>query len=235
MSAFVQGWYDGATRVNAHPGRIGGAIDPEVGVVHTTDCMPGSMPAIVKSWSTTPGVGACAHFILGRSPVSGIVQMIPINRNGNHAGGSPRHGWYNATRVGKPGIAVHPNTIAVGIELDCAGYLGRQVGGRWVHPDTKRQIAAMDVDVDGHGRGWHKVTPYQYDALGKLIDDLRSAMRMVRPGLTIVPNGTYKDNGVLWADRGAAVGVVGHATLDPTNKTDPGPFVMQWIAKRYPA
>jgi N-acetylmuramoyl-L-alanine amidase len=236
----ADGWYDGARRVDAHRGRVGGTIDPEVIVVHTTDCMPGSMPAIVKSWSSVAGNGACAHAIIGRTPVDGMVQMIPFTRNANHAGGYPGHGWYlanNAPARAAGAPLVHPNTIAVGIELDCAGYLGRPVNsaGRqvWLHPDTKREIAASDVDVDEQGRGWHKVTQYQYDTLGNLIDELRAGMRLPRPGLTISPNGTYADNGVKWADVGARVSVVGHVTLDPLQKTDPGPFVMGWLAAHF--
>lgn len=241
----VNGWYFGqdSRRVDAHAGRVGGTIDPEVVVVHTTDCMPGSMCAIVKSWSTVAGNGACAHFVIGRSAVDGVVQLIPTNRNGNHAGGSPKHGWYQVPK-GPGGTAsgpmqIHPNTIAIGIELDCAGYLGRPVrvlstGPMWIHPDTRREVAAADVDVDGRGTGWHRVTTYQLDALGKLIDELRHSMRVPRPGLTVAPNGDYKENGVPWAAATQA-GVVGHATLDPTNKTDPGPFVMDWIRARYGA
>jgi hypothetical protein len=233
------GWYDGARRVDAHPGRVGMTIDPEVIVVHTTDCMPGSMPAIVRSWSSVAGNGACAHFIIGRDAASGVVQLIPTNRNANHAGGSPKHGWYQVPHPIDPKFGpehVHPNTIAIGIELDCAGYLGRplMMAGRkvWYHPDTRRAVA--DVDVDEHGRGWHRVTTYQYEALGRLIDELRRWIRLPRIGLTIAPNGGYQDNGVPWAAMTQSA-VVGHATLDPTNKTDPGAFVMAWIRSRYGA
>lgn len=241
------GWYDGARRVDAHPGRVGCTIDPEVIVVHTTDCMPGSMPAIIRSWSSVAGNGACAHFIIGRNATDGVVQLIPTTRNANHAGGFPKHGWFSippneAQRTGQ--ILLHPNTIAIGIEIDCAGYLGQPhaipgAGMRWFHPDTWREVAAADVDVDQCGRdqcgrGWHKVTPYQYEALGTLIDELRHSMRLPRAGLTVAPNGGYQENGVTWAATTQST-VVGHATLDPTNKTDPGPFVMDWIRARYGA
>lgn len=257
----IDGWYSEARRVDAYHGRLGGVIEPETFVIHTTDCMPGSMPAIVKSWTTTVGNGACANFIIGRNPDDGLVQLAATTRNGAHAGGSkfvngqwsPWHGWYVAwqgvdhgfrvPRVGDTGanVTIHPNTIAIGIELDCAGYLGRPVGDgvrvvsrRWIHPDTKREVAACDVDVDERGIGWHKVTSYQLDTLAALIDAVRPTMKPVRPGLRVSPNGTYKDNGVSWASTQQA-DVVGHVTLDPTNKTDPGPFVMDWIRARYGA
>lgn len=240
----ASGWYRNSTQVLAHPSRMGGAIVPEAIVVHTTDCMPGSMPAILNSWSKTSGNGACAHAIIGRSPTDGVVQMIPFNRNGNHAGGL-KHGWYGMPRVDpKTGTdtgalaLIHPNTIAIGIELDCAGYLGHPVAGKWIHPDTKREVTAADVEVDPAGKGWHKVTQYQLDQLGAMIDAIRAwdafaAAVAQRGTLQVVPNGSYRDNGVPWGDVTGKTGVVGHVTLDPTNKTDPGPFMMAWIRQHY--
>jgi N-acetyl-anhydromuramyl-L-alanine amidase AmpD len=240
------GWYTEATQVLSHVGRVGGTIEPSAVVVHTTDCMPGSMPAIVKSWSTTAGNGACAHFIIGRNPTAGVVQLISTWRNGNHAGGFPKHGFFKIESTDgtqyRTYPLIHPNTVSIGIELDCAGYLGRPysvVGGpHWRHPDTKREVAAVDVDVDATGKGWHSLTLYQYNELGKLIDaiiptlHLRATLERTN-GLTVVPNGDYAGNGVPWADTRGSNVVVGHCTLDPTQKTDPGPFVMAWIAKRY--
>lgn len=51
-------------------------------------------------------------------------------------------------------------------------------------------------------------------------------MSPTRPAV-VRPNGDYKANGVPWAKMEGAI--VGHATLDPTNKTDPGPFVTAWL------
>lgn len=48
-----------------------------------------------------------------------MVQFAPITRNANHAGGKT-HGWWY-TRAGGRGRLIHPNTVAVGIELDNAG------------------------------------------------------------------------------------------------------------------
>lgn len=219
------GFYSAATRVDAHAGRTGGTIAPEVITVHTTDTMPGTSPAIVNAWSKTPGNGACAHFVIDR--VGKIVQLVSIYRNGNHAGGYPAHGWFRSAIPQYPGMQpIHPNTIAVGIETENAGYLGKPQGGKWIHPDTKREIPASDVQIDVNGRGWHKATDEQLTALIELIDVLEATIKPMRQGLTIVPNGTYKDNGVPWAEVHNPR-VHAHAALDPTQKTDCGPFILQ--------
>lgn len=223
----TDGWYSDATRVDANPGRSGGVIAPEVITIHTTDTMPGTSVAIVNSWSKTPGNGACAHFVLDRDGV--IVQLVSLYRNANHAGGYPKHGWFDAPATGLlvKITAIHPNTIAVGIEVENAGYLGRrQKDGRWLHPDTRREIPAADVQVDSRGRGWHKATEVQMSVLSALIQVLESTIRPMREGLVIVPNGVYDDNLVPWAEV-TSPRVHAHASLDPTQKTDCGPFILQ--------
>lgn len=225
--SFVNGWYTGAARVDAHAGRIGGTISPEVITVHTTDTTAGTSAAIINSWHTTSGNGACAHFVIDRA--GAITQLVPITRNGNHAGGTPKHGWFSADG-GK--TLIHPNTIAVGIEIENGGYLGRQQNGKWIHPDTRREIAASDVKVDSRGIGWHAVTDAQYNALEQLIGDLRKTIGPPRANLKVIPDGDYKTNMVTWAGV-ERPGVHGHASLDPVNKTDPGPFTMDWIRARY--
>jgi N-acetyl-anhydromuramyl-L-alanine amidase AmpD len=49
--------------------------------------------------------------------------------------------------------------------------------------------------------------------------------------VTIASNGTYTDNGAKWAQLEHAR-IVGHVTLDPGNKTDPGPELIDWIKSR---
>lgn len=214
------GFYNGATRVNAHPWRVGAVISPEVITVHTTDTTAGTTAAIVHSQSTTPGKGECEHFIIDRS--GKFTQLISIYRNANHAGGSPRHGWF-ATQYDSH---IHPNTIAVGIEVENGGYLGHPINGKWIHPDTKREIASSDVQVDARGVGWHKPTDVQLATLITLLTILNRTIKPMRPGLYITPNGTYKENGVPWAEV-KSPRVHAHASLDPTQKTDCGPFILQ--------
>jgi hypothetical protein len=224
--AWDSGWWAYARPEHAHAGRIGRTIIPRAIVVHTTDTMPGGFASIVKSWTSKPGGGNAAHFMIGRTAEDGVVQFAPITKNTNHAGGA-RHGWFKSA-----GYLVHPNTCTVGIELDSGGSLRKRSDGTWYQPDTNRSVADSDVYVDTRGRGWHVVTPYQRETLKKLCDDLQACLTPFGEGTTIVPTGSYKENAVLWADSGGYLyprNCVGHVTLDPVRKTDPGPQVIGWL------
>lgn len=244
---FVNGWWKHARTFEIHKGRIGAGIVPDSTVVHTTDMAPGTMAALLKRWRDAIGEGAGAHFLIGKTPAGndaaiptgGVVQLASIMRNGNHAGGSivvngvrkASHGWYK----GPSGKLYHPNNRAVGIELDNAGRLARAgSGGRgdaWVHKDSGKIFAPANVFVDDHGRGYERVTDYQFTALETLLDALDAVMPQPSPGTTIVPNGGYKENGVPEASL-PWVREVGHWTLDPYRKTDPGPQVDAFLEAR---
>jgi hypothetical protein len=215
---FVDGWWTGADRKPAHAKRIGPAIVPRAIVVHTTDTL-NAFDAIVKSWTTTPGAGNAAHFMIGRTSGEGVVQFAPITRNANHAGGHV-HGNFQSASTG----LIHPNTVSVGIELEAGGRLKR-AGSTWVHPDTKKVVPDANVYVDARGVGWHVVTDYQLAVLDSLLDGLW--MQLQRRKLVAVPDDDYAKNGVPWA--GMPGELVGHVTLDPINKTDPGPQVLQHL------
>lgn len=230
-ATFVDGWYHAAARVPAWPGRVGGVIDPYITVVHTTDMYPGTMPALLKSWSTQVGKGNAAHFLLGRQentakagdyPNGGLVQMIPITRNGNHAGGG---GSFIVN-----GKAVHPNTVSVGIEIDCAGRLGKPRDGKFYYPGSLRIIPVEDAYVDEKGVGWHKVTEYQYGILDSLLHALQATYRTPPGTIGVHTKGTYKANGVPWGEMAGQI--VGHVSLNPTDKTDPGVQTMDWLRAR---
>jgi hypothetical protein len=240
-SAFdADGWYTGARRCLT-PLRMGAAIEPKGATVHTTDCMPGSMQNILRRWAQTRDSGAGAHFMIGRRaptfaeladeqwPSAGIVQMIPIKRNGNHAGGpGGDHGWLQVP--GAPS-KVHPNLVYVGIEIDCGGKL-RQMHSKAMHVDSGTIVDEADVFRDERGAPWHRITDYQFEALGKLLDDLDAVMGALPAGTMIVPNGSYQRNGVTWA---ALPGTrfVTHVALDPIRKTDPGPQATAWLREHY--
>ncbi len=206
----------------AHPGRVGPAITAKTLVVHTTDMLPESFQALVKAWTTSATNGACAHFLIGRDENQGVIQFVPTTKNGNHAGG-PVHGNYRLPT----GALLHPNVVAVGVELHGAGLL-RRVAGKWIHPDSGREIQSQDVYLDTHGRGWHTITPYQLRMLAALIVDL--GLPGLPVGTTVAPDATYASQGVAdYAATNLGPTIVGHCTLDPINKTDPGSQVMTWL------
>lgn len=226
--AWTAGWYVPATKLRAHPGRIGRTIVPKAVVLHTTDTMPGGFAAIARSWTSKPGKGNAAHFMIGRNEKDGVVQFAPVTKNANHAGGKPC-GMFQVPGGG----LVHPNASCIGIELDAGGYLGNPTAdGNYRHPDTGRPVAAADVFVDTRGRGWHRVTTYQLDQLQKLLTDIKFVLKPFPAGTVVKPTGNYKQHVVPWADSGGVLypfNCVGHVTLDPVRKTDPGPQVMGWL------
>lgn len=221
-------WWPRAVRKPAHHGRVGPAIKPWVIVLHTTDMLPRTFDAIVKSWTTTAGAGQCAHFLIGRTPTEGVIQFVPIDRNSNHAGGTT-HGWFLVD-----GKRVHPNTVSVGIEIHNAGQL-RLIDGKWRSWDYDHKqpqgdpFDPADVEVDAYRptRGWHKLTQYQHDTLTALLADLESVLAPTPANVTIESNGLQINP---WATV-TSFRIVGHVTLDPDRKTDPGPEVMREFAR----
>lgn len=229
---WIRGAWTKATQTPAHTGRVGGTILPRAIVVHTTDMHPSQFGALRKAWQERPGDGACAHFVIGRDATQGVLQFVSITRNGNHAGGNP-HGWWRSPpvnpRTDGNGTLYHPNTVAVGIELHAAGQL-KPTGkpGEYRHPDSGLLVPASEVELDAKGRPWHKVTPYQYAILRDLINDLMPLLGAWERGTAVKPDDTYESQGVPWAAT-PSIDVVGHVTLDPVNRNDPGPFVMEWL------
>lgn len=225
---WVAGWYAPALKLRAHPGRVGNTIVPRAVVLHTTDTMPGGFAAIARSWTSKAGAGNGAHFMIGRDEKDGVVQFVPITKNANHAGGKPC-GMFQVPGGG----LVHPNASCIGIELDAGGSLGKPgPDGVYRHPDTGRVVAAADVFVDTRGRGWHRVTAYQLDQLQKLLKAIQFVLKPFPASTVVKPTGNYKQHVVPWADSGGALyplNCVGHVTLDPVRKTDPGPQVMGWL------
>lgn len=242
----ADGYLKSARRCKAHPTRVGGEIDAMCIVVHTTDCGPGTMQGILKRWHEETGEGCAATFMLGRReatpeeiatepyPSCGVVQMVSIKYNANHAGGSrkvngafvPYHGNFKID-----GKIVHPNSCTNGIEIDNAGRLIKS-HGVWYHTDSGRSFTDAEVFVDERGKGWELVTDYQLTQLGMLIDALDAQLAHFPDGVEVVPNGNHDSNGVGWA-KTAQTRVVAHATLDPNNKTDCGPQVWAYLQKRY--
>lgn len=232
-----KGWDREARHWPVHDGRIGAVIDPIGAVVHTTDMMPATFAALLKVWKRDRGQGNAATYLLGREPwdgtpeaipTCGLVQLAPITRNSNHAGGfQGLHGWLtkNKTRV------AHPNSVYVGIEVHAGGRL-RKGKDKWIQTDSGKVVEPEDVFVAPDGTGWHRVTQYQLDTLGSLLDALDRRCRAVPAGWAVTASGDHKRCGVPWAPLGF-VRFTTHAELDPVRKSDPGPQVTAWMRERY--
>lgn len=223
---FDNGWWSLARQRPAFPGRIGGAIAPFAVVVHTTDIVPEAWDGLLNRWTTELGNGACAHFVIGRDSASGLVQLAPITNNANHAGG-PGHGSFAAG-----GQSWHPNTVSVGIEVHCAGGV-RRINGDWRFEESGAAQGAAIPDDDvipdpqRPGRGWHKVTDYQYEQLGALLDGLETVLAALPEGCvarSIEPPPAY---GIFATGRR-----VGHVSLHAAQRADPWPPTCDWLRAR---
>lgn len=217
---FPGGYWRGARRVDPHPARVGGVIDPCAIVDHMTDMHPDDWDALVNGWRIRGGDGACANLLVGRSEAHGCLALVPINRNGNHAGG-PGHGVFRDAA----GHDWHPNLLAIGIEFHCAGGMVRLIGGQWRFVEDGKihgePIAADEIEPDPQrpGRGWHLLTDYQKMMRDWLHKDLDAAMRPMPAGLRAVSMGEAVPSwGVPRSTR-----IVGHVSLDPKHRGDPWP------------
>lgn len=240
--AWQDGWYLGAIRRPSHEGRWGKAIIPRGRVTHTTDMLPSTFDPLIRNWSRDRGRGNGAHFLLGRTPDQGLVQLCPINRNGNHAGGPIVNGKAVCGFIEMGGKRVHPNTLYVGMEVHCAGRLDL-VKGQWRAcnrvKDAKtgkvtlvpkgEAIPSLDVEVDDKRpeRGWHKPTTFQLDQLALLYRDMDPHLKPFPADAKIIPSGEVP----AWAVA-RTLRDVGHISLDPVRKSDPGPQLMAWINRR---
>jgi len=225
---WVDGWWSEARRMPAHPGRVGGPIRPFATVVHSTDILPEEWDALIAAWTGKAGEGACAHFLIGRDEQHGTLQLVPITHNGNHAGG-PGHGVFRIPGRGD----LHPNLVAVGIEIHCAGGV-RHLNGAWrfVEGGVAHGAPLPDTEVTPDplrpGRGWHQVTDYQRERLGALLADLEPVLAPVPAGCVKVAFGeTPPAYAVLPNAR-----IATHAELDPVHRADPWNELSGWLQGR---
>lgn len=223
FGVFSGGWWSLAERRDAHAGRVGAVIAPYAIVVHTTDMTPNTWNGLINRWQTQPGNGACAHFAIGRSAAQGVVQLVPIDRNANHAGGDGHGSFVSGNQRD------HPNNVSVGIEIHCAGAV-RLIDGTWrlivdgvPQPEA---IPAVDVieDPARPGRGWHKVTEYQYEQLAALIEGLEAALEPMPEGCVAEALHPVPQYG-----RFASGRLVGHVSLSPHRRGDPWPPTCDWM------
>ena len=227
--AFVSGrWTHLDCRfIPAHTARIGPPITPMATGLHTTDMVPSTWKGLIDRWHSTPGDGACATFLIGRSRAEGVVQMVPIDRNANHLGG-PGHGNFVIN-----GKTVHPNTVTNGIEVHCAGGVQR-IRGVWRFVEggvaSGEPLPDEDVIADPQrpGRGWHVITDYQLSILDALLRDLDTVQVPLPAGSTTI---AYGESVPTWALHHSRR-VVGHVEMDPVHRSDPWPGGMSWLIRR---
>jgi N-acetylmuramoyl-L-alanine amidase len=226
LGVFAAGWWSLAVRHDADPGRVGGAIVPFATVVHTTDEPTETWETLITNWTTKAGDGSCAHFAIGRTEADGVVQLVPIDHNANHAGGAG-HGTFVAGAQ-----SWHPNLVSVGIELHCAGAVQQQ-DGAWRFFDngapSGQPIPDDEVvsDPDRPGRGWQMVTEYQYAQLGALLDGLEATLAPLPAGCVADSVEAPPAYGVFPTGR-----VVGHVSLTAARRGDPWPPTCDWIRAR---
>lgn len=223
---FVDGKYLGARYVEMHKGRIGGAINARAIVVHSTDMAPSSFEALIKSWTTQPGKGNGAHFLIGRDERQGVVQFCSIARNANHAGGPSAGAFVDGQR------RYHPNRYSVGIEVHNAGLL-RKIDGQWRQAErVDGKLVAVgpaysqsEVEIDSETRAYHLPTAWQIAELRKLIAALDATLAPAPENLIA---GQSVGRVQPWAHC-ADARVVFHASLDPTRKGDPWPVIARMV------
>lgn len=211
-----EGWYNLAKHKPADPGRVGKHTSPRAVVIHSTDMLPRTHNALVRSWTTQRGEGNAAHFLIGRTPEEGITQFVSCLRSANHAGGKLGGGVLigDKRRIGW-------NLASIGIEVHNPGAL-RLDKGFWCY-DGEPFRDADDPEVEAmYCRGWLKYTDYQMEAVSTLIQTI-SVWPWFQPlpeyaTISIDGNETPK----AWARVSDPV-LVGHATINPMRKSDPGP------------
>lgn len=213
----------------AHSGRIGGTITPRAFVVHTTDMLPGTDTPLVKAWQRSAGAGNAAHLLIGRDPSIGVVQFVPLNRNANHAGG-PSYGTIDGE---------HPNRCTIGIELSAAGMLklGKDEKGdiHWVYDDNGNQRILFPHDSPevivhpgNHNYGFQILSQYQIDTLRQVMYAITAwnQFKPFKPDVKVTSGRGERPPS--WATVTDPL-VVGHITLDPSRKSDPGVSGMEFV------
>jgi len=225
--AFVDGWWIGARRVHAHPGRVGPPIRAIATGLHTCDMLWDEWDALHEAWTGKPGDGACANVLIGPDELHGVSQFVPMTHNSNHMGG-PGHGVFV---IG--GREVHPNTITNSIEIHCAGGV-RLVNGQWRLVENGvahgTPIPASDVipDPQRPGRGTHRITDYQYATVARLLADLNAWQAPLPAGTTTRAFGET----VPAIAHGKSPRVVTHWEMDPVHRSDPWAQCCAWLRSR---
>jgi hypothetical protein len=89
-------------------------------------------------------------------------------------------------------------------------------------------VPEKDVWWAPDGVPWHVVTEYQFDKLRQLLEDLKAVLHPMPGDVKVIPDGDYQANGVPWAAPWRP-DLLGHVSLDPVNRNDPGPQVLSVV------
>ena len=141
---------------------------------------------------TDAASGVSTHLLIGRD--GRVVQFLPFNRIGHHAG----HSWWEMEK--------HLNTSSIGIELDNAGRLRKGIDdqGREVRMSRKTIIPDEHVKWAPHWKNlnidvaWEEFPPVQLEVAKKIVKLLKE---------------TYDIQEIL-----------GHDYVNLLNREDPGPL-----------
>jgi N-acetyl-anhydromuramyl-L-alanine amidase AmpD len=215
-----------------HSGRVGPAIVPKGIIWHYTAMTENTELALVAAWQQNRGRGNGATFLVRRN--GQVIQLAPIDKNSNHAGGTSTGRVYFTGRGEHPSDSPghHPNSVCIGVELSNPGRV-RRVNGEWrvaytgadvvpveesVYPIVTDEALRMFTKTDKWG--WVDYTEAQYKAAREIV--IASALTGVVDEPCLVRR--KKVNGKDYGEVSVGSMRLGHCDLDPSRKDDPGPL-----------
>jgi hypothetical protein len=220
------------TQVPMHTGRVGPVIKPRGIIWHYTAMLESTELPLVTAWQQNRGKGNGATFLVRRN--GQIIQLAPITKNSNHAGGSSTGRIYftGSARDNERTTPWHPNSVCIGVELSNPGRVRRDDRG-WRIAYTGADRVPVDESVykivsdeslkmftKSANWGWVEYTQEQRIAAVEII--VACGIAGVRDEPAIVKR--KKINGKEYGEVSIGSMRLGHEDLDPSRKSDPGPL-----------
>jgi len=177
-------------------------------LTHWTSTSHGTGRSMVRRTQAAPG--SSVHVWIEHDGT--IIQQVPFIRGAGHAGGktSAKLRELGGLLVRDAASPYGANSFLIGGEVVCVGEVRKQPDGRWMgwpyNKDGKKgPIVPADQVVtamDGSRRRYYQAfTPAQLEAIERLLTAGRDAYGWTRAACS-------------W----------GHVDVDPTRKSDPGPY-----------